>query len=671
MVDELERCRAEETQLRNEKDKCEAKVKLAETLINSLKGERESWDKFLIKNKADKLNLEGDILISSGIMAYLGVFTTEYRKECVQEWISMLKKFNIKSTEDISLKEVLGDQVKISKWTSQGLPQDEFSIENAIILDYSDRWSLMIDPQMQANIWLKNKFKELVKDSAEGQTKGFESVKPTMDPKNMHRYLESAIQNGVPVIFEDATESFDPTLDPLLSKQIEKKGNELLMKFGDKIINYNEDFQFYVTTKMPSPHYSPEICVKMTILNFQVTPEGLMDQMLNEIIRIEEWNKYENRRKGIQTKADNAIKFAKLQDEILNAIANSSDDILEDIELKEKLDQSKEQCNQIEQANLEVEQIMKGINKTRDENTSVGLRVSRLFFVLTDLANVDPMYQYSLEFFKRIFEESVRAAEEEGIEKSRKNERRMFWIKEFARRLYNNVSRSLFQRHNILFSFLLCLKIMDEKALPEGLPKEEVRFLMAGSTQVDVTKPNPAGENGWLTEKSWLTILEMSAKFKVFNGLDDHFIANTDAWRAIYDSLEPQKFKQNPWPAPWDELEILQKTIIMRAIRPDKVIPMIQKLIKKEKELGSYYLLPAQSNLSELYQDSKNNTPIIIVISAGADPMTEINAFSKQSKIEYVALSLGKGQDKKAREAIEQAQNTQSQAGTKGIWVVL
>ena len=109
----------------------------------------------------------------------------------------------------------------------------------------------------------------------------------------------------------------------------------------------------------------------------------------------------------------------------------------------------------------------------------------------------------------------------------------------------------------------------------------------------------------------------------------------------------------------------------MRAIRPDKVIPMIQKLIKKEKELGSYYLLPAQSNLSELYQDSKNNTPIIIVISAGADPMTEINAFSKQSKIEYVALSLGKGQDKKAREAIEQAQNTQSQAGTKGIWVVL
>lgn len=82
---------------------------------------------------------------------------------------------------------------------------------------------------------------------------------------------------------------------------------------------------------------------------------------------------------------------------------------------------------------------------------------------------------------------------------------------------------------------------------------------------------------------------------------------------------------------------------------------MIQRLIKEEKELGDYYLLPAQSNLPELYADSKNNTPIIIVISAGADPMTEIANFSKAEKIDYVPISLGKGQAKKAREAIEQA----------------
>lgn len=83
------------------------------------------------------------------------------------------------------------------------------------------------------------------------------------------------------------------------------------------------------------------------------------------------------------------------------------------------------------------------------------------------------------------------------------------------------------------------LKIRDEELLPAGLPKDIVRFLMAGSTQVDANKPNPTGETGWLTQKSWLTILEMSTKFPTFKGLDDSFINNVDEWKAVYASLEP------------------------------------------------------------------------------------------------------------------------------------
>jgi len=44
------------------------------------------------------------------------------------------------------LAEVLGDQVKIIQYTTNGLPSDEFSVENSIIMDHSERWSLMIDP---------------------------------------------------------------------------------------------------------------------------------------------------------------------------------------------------------------------------------------------------------------------------------------------------------------------------------------------------------------------------------------------------------------------------------------------------------------------------------------------------------------------------------------------
>ena len=147
-VDKLDEVQREEKRLRETHDDMQAKKALAELLINSLKGEREAWDKSLTKCRTEKLTIEGDILICSGIMAYLGVFIKSYRVECIQQWSKMLKDFNILASENVNLTEILGQQVKIVQWTSNGLPSDEFSIENAIIIDHSERWSLMIDPQM-------------------------------------------------------------------------------------------------------------------------------------------------------------------------------------------------------------------------------------------------------------------------------------------------------------------------------------------------------------------------------------------------------------------------------------------------------------------------------------------------------------------------------------------
>lgn len=42
------------------------------------------------------------------------------------------------------------------------------------------------------------------------------------------------------------------------------------MKLGDKDVEYNPDFRFYITTKLSNPHYTPETCTKTTIVNFAV-----------------------------------------------------------------------------------------------------------------------------------------------------------------------------------------------------------------------------------------------------------------------------------------------------------------------------------------------------------------------------------------------------------------
>jgi len=161
----------------------------------------------------------------------------------------MLHEFHISSSQEYTLQSVLGNPVLIRNWQINKLPSDSFSVDNAIIMNNSDKWPLMIDPQMQANIWIKQ-----LEQKAE-----IKSIKPTTDIKESIRILKNCFMLGTPVIFEDCLETFDPVYDSLIGKQIEGHGNKIGIKLGDGTQECSQDFKFYMTTKIASPHYPPEI----------------------------------------------------------------------------------------------------------------------------------------------------------------------------------------------------------------------------------------------------------------------------------------------------------------------------------------------------------------------------------------------------------------------------
>lgn len=129
----------------------------------------------------------------------------------------MCNHLEIPSSHSYSLIDVLGEPIKIQNWTMNGLPMDVFSIDNAIIMNGSQRWSLLIDPQGQAQKWIKTMEK----------SNDISIVKLT-NPNYM-KYIEVCIYLGKPVLIENVLEDLDAPLDPILLKQIYKQGKANLI----------------------------------------------------------------------------------------------------------------------------------------------------------------------------------------------------------------------------------------------------------------------------------------------------------------------------------------------------------------------------------------------------------------------------------------------------------
>lgn len=153
-------------------------------MIDGLGGEKDRWLAAADTLQKSYDTLPGDILISCGVIAYLGPFTASYRMENIDKWKTFVKSLNIPCSQDYNFVKILGTEIKINSWNIFSLPRDSFSIENAIIMDNSKRWSLFIDPQSQANKWIRHMEKR----------SELEIIKVT--DKNYMNIIEQAIEYG-------------------------------------------------------------------------------------------------------------------------------------------------------------------------------------------------------------------------------------------------------------------------------------------------------------------------------------------------------------------------------------------------------------------------------------------------------------------------------------------
>jgi dynein heavy chain len=188
----------------------------------------------------------------------------------------------------------------------------------------------------------------------------------------------------------------------------------MCVKIGDNEIPYNKKFMLYITTRMQNPHYTPEVSTKVNVVNFNVKESGLEDQCLNIVVGIEQPNLEQTKNEVVERIATNKKLLQELEDQILDRLRKSEVNLLEDLDLSAALTQSKETTDEVKVILDQSELTMKRINETRNTFKPVAKKASALFFVLNDLSKINPMYQFSLKWYKDLFAKSIKDSKDQG-----------------------------------------------------------------------------------------------------------------------------------------------------------------------------------------------------------------------------------------------------------------
>ena len=196
--------------------------------------------------------------------------------------------------------------------------------------------------------------------------------------------------------------------------------------------------------------------------------------------------------------AENKRALKEIEDKILYLLKNSEGNILDDEVLIETLKDSKIKSVKIEKKQKIAAKTFAIIAKTRIGYKPLAFHGSRLFFCIADLSVIDPMYQYSMEWYQALFVDAM-----EKAEAAPNLEQRLENLKDtFTYILYLNVCRSLFEKDKLLFSFLLTVKIMSGQG---KLDAAHLRFLLAGNTAMDRERelPSTVGSRTSAGATSW------------------------------------------------------------------------------------------------------------------------------------------------------------------------
>jgi len=370
------------------------------------------------------------------------------------------------------------------------------------------------------------------------------------------------------------------------------------------------------------------------------------------------------------------ITLKRLEDGLLQQLAEATGDILENIELIESLERSKALSTEIN-IKVEIAKVTEvAINEASEAYRPAASRGALVFFLMNELTRIHSYYKFSLDSFiivirravdivaeklnpKKVPKEAPAEGEEPAEEEAPEEEQEMTprtlkarveeLINSITYQSFNYVRRGTFERHKLLIATMMCFRINIRKKL---IPEKEVQALIKKEVVLEAgVQPESLK---FIMESSWGAVKGLE-QVKVFESLVSSMESEALQWRKWY---MDEKAESIELPRAFKDLSLFHRLLLLRAMRPDRLTGALIQYVTEW--LGLEFIEHPSFDVFDLYRETKPQTAVFFVLFPGVDPTPDVEkiGFANNKSIEagtFTNISMGQGQEENANIVLQKA----------------
>ncbi|KAF2072162.1 hypothetical protein CYY_006521 [Polysphondylium violaceum] len=638
--------------IKSEMTKVKTKVERSIALLDNLSSERGRWEQQSENFQTQMATVVGDVVLASAFLAYIGFFDQNFRNDLMKKWMARLDQVGINFKHDLSVPDFLSKPEERLNWHANSLPSDELCVENAIMLKRYNRYPLVIDPSGQAMEFLMNQYA----DKKINKTSFLDS--------SFMKNLESALRFGCPLLVQDV-ENIDPVLNPVLNKEIRKKGGRILIRLGDQDVDFSPSFSIFLFTRDPTAHFTPDLCSRVTFVNFTVTPSSLQSQCLHEALKTERPDTHKKRSDLLKVQGEFKVKLRTLEKSLLNALSQAQGNILDDDKIISTLESLKRDAAEIAAKVDETETVMQEISQVSALYNPMALACSRVYFAMEQLSQFH-LYQFSLRSFLDIFYNLLNNNPNlEGIKDPA--ERLVILQRDIFSMTYTRVSRTLLNDDKLTFAIQLAIIAL--KGTKDEIDEAEWDFFLKGGDNLSSMKENTIPQLDSVlsvNQQKWLHCLK--SQVPSFSKIVEHVQQNSFEWKAFFDISSSGDAIPESWTlnSQNHSLPISQfrKLLLMKAFHNDKVLASAHAFVASV--FGENFLNVQEFDMASIVEkEVKSSSPLLLCSVPGYDASSKVDDLAVELRKQYKSFAIG------SPEGFELAEKSIYAAAKSGTWVLL